>query len=314
MRLEPLPPFRFRPGRVYGQAAALVMATVAGGLAASAQRPDQSPPLWRTRTEVVWVFATVTDPQGHPIANLTRDAFRVFDDGVEQPISQFTGERSPVSLGLVIDISESMRGERVEAARTALGSFLRDRLGPSDEAFLLSFNHAPSLVAGWSTPALLSEALAGVDPTGGTAIYDAVSSALPELARRRHQRAALVVISDGADTASDKSLSELRGELRRIDAFVYALAMAGARDRPSSRVNPEALRMLTDENGGYTGLVENPRQLAAETLRIAEELNHQYLIGYASPRPADGRFHTIRVRLKDAGYLIRARRGYVAHK
>lgn len=284
------------------------------GLAVFAQESLTPRPLWRTRTDAVWVFATVTNKDGQPVEDLPREAFRVFDDGVEQTITQFGADRSPVSLGLVVDVSESMRGQRILEARLALKRFLLDLLGPDDEAFLLAFNHASRLEAGWAKPALLADGLSAVTPSGGTAIYDAVASALPELARRRNQRAALVVISDGADTASDKSLFELRSELRRSDAFAYALAIDGANDRPSTRVNPEALRAFTDETGGYTAVVTDVSRLSAETARIAEELNHQYLIGYATPRTGDGRFHTIRVRMRDDGYFVRARRGYVAVK
>jgi VWFA-related protein len=275
----------------------------------------KDPRPWKTRTDAVWVFATVTNRQGQPIPDLPREAFRVFDDGVEQEITQFSSERVPVSLGLVVDISESMRGERMAEARTALDRFLGELLGNEDEAFLLAFNHAPRLVASWvSPPSSLKDTLDGVIPSGGTAVYDAVVRAGPELARRRHQRAALVVISDGADTASDRSLFDLRKEVRRGDAFVYALAIEGADDRPSTRVNPEALRAFTDESGGYTAVIKDVEQLGVETARIAEELNRQYLIGYAAPRPPDGQYHSIRVRLKQDGYFVRSRRGYITSK
>jgi VWFA-related protein len=313
MRTEPPYAFRIERARVYGP---LVLALVVAAAASSvlpAQEPREPRPAWRTRTDAVWVFATVTDKDGRPIPDLERDDFRVFDDGVEQPITQFSGTRVPVSLGLVVDVSESMRGERIIEARNALDRFLVDLLNPEDEAFLLAFNHAPRLVAGWTlSPASLKGRLDAVLPSGGTAIYDALARAVPELARRRHQRAALVVISDGADTASDRTLFQIRSDLRRSDAFIYALAVEGTDTRPSTRVNPEALRAFTDESGGYTASVSDVTGLGAETARIATELNHQYLIGYAAPRPADDAYHSIRVRLKKEGYFVRSRRGYVS--
>jgi Ca-activated chloride channel family protein len=270
---------------------------------------------WRARADAVWVFATVTNSSGKPVADLDQSAFRVFDDGVEQEITQFSNARAPVSLGLVVDISESMQGRRITEARAALDRFVTDLLDKDDEACLIAFNHAPRLVVAWMTPPLsLRGTLDTVIPTGGTAIYDAVDRAVPELARRRHQRAAMVVISDGADTASDKTLFQLRSDVRRSDAFIYALAIEGAEERPSTRVNPEALRAFTDESGGYTAVVKDIAQLGSETARIAEELNHQYLIGYTAPRAPDGQFHSIRVRLKQDGYFVRSRRGYIAVK
>jgi VWFA-related protein len=275
----------------------------------------EAAPAWRTRTDAVWVYATVTNKDGQPVPDLPREAFRVFDDGGEQEITQFSGQRVPVSLGLVVDVSESMRGQRIVEARAALARFLGTLLDEKDEAFLLAFNHAPYLLAAWATPpAALEHKLDTVIPSGGTAIYDAVARAVPELDRRRHQRAALIVISDGADTASDRTLFQIRSDLRRSEGFVYALAIQGKDDRPSTRVNPEALRAFTDESGGYTAVVKDIADLTAETARIANELNHQYLIGYTAPRPPDGEYHSIRVRMKDEGYLVRARRGYFARK
>ncbi|MGE3840743.1 MAG: VWA domain-containing protein [Vicinamibacterales bacterium] len=291
----------------------LTASLVAGSLMSSPAQEPRPTPVWRTRTEAVWVFATVTNQDGQPVADLPQDAFRVFDDGAEQKITQFGADRSPVSVGLVVDVSESMRGRRINVARSALASFLNE-LAIEDEVFLLSFNHASRVDVGWMPPGSLHEPLANVQPSGGTAIYDAVRSALPELARRKHQRSALVVISDGADTASDTSLFDLRSDLRQSDAFVYALAIAGPNDRPSTRVNPEALRAFTDETGGYTAVISDVAELQRETARIAQELNHQYLIGYLAPRPADDKFHTIRVRAKDETYRVRARRGYLATK
>lgn len=294
----------------------LAAVLVAGlGVILNSQDRREIRPSWRTRTDAVWVYATVTNKDGQPVPGLPREAFRVFDDGGEQDITQFSSERMPVSLGLVVDVSESMRGQRIIEARAALGRFLGTLLDKEDEAFLLAFNHAPYLVAAWAMPpATLEHKLDTVIPSGGTAIYDAMARAVPELDRRRHQRAAVVVISDGADTASDKSLFQIRSDLRRSEAFVYALAIQGRDDRPSTRVNPEALRAFTDESGGYTAVVKDLAQLTDETARIANELNQQYLIGYVSPRAADGEYHSIRVRMKDEGYLVRARRGYFAKK
>jgi VWFA-related protein len=305
-----------RHGPGLGRRGALCLLTCAvtalsWGLAAQGLR-DPRPP-WKVGTEVVWAFATVSDQNGQPVPDLPRDAFRIFDDGVEQEITQFSGDRVPVSLGLVVDISESMRGTRIVHARASLSRFLVELLDPGDEAFLLAFNHTPRLAASWAMPpASLAGMLDQVIPSGGTALYDALARAARELDGRRHQRAALVVVSDGADTASDKALFDVRREVRRSDAFVYALAIRGAEDRPSTQVNPEALRAVTDETGGYTAVVEDSTQLALETARIAQELNHQYLLGYAAPRVADGKFHSIRVRLKENGYYVRSRRGYIA--
>jgi len=156
-------------------------------------------------------------------------------------------------------------------------------------------------------------ALEGLRPSGGTAAYDAVLAALPTLARRSRERAALVLVSDGADTASNASLRDVHSALMRSDAFVYAVAIDSPEPQPiNTRVNVTALREVTDDSGGRTEVVHNGTELVDATARIADELNHQYVLGYTSPRGADGKYHSIRVRVRGTGYKVRSRNGYVA--
>jgi VWFA-related protein len=180
--------------------------------------------------------------------------------------------------------------------------------------FLMAFNHAPQLLTPWtSEPGTVHAALDAIQPSGGTAIYDTVLHALPLIDSRPRDRAALVLISDGADTASDATLRDLRAGLLRTDAFIYAIAIdSPARQAINTRVNPEALAEITNQTGGRTEVVHDTTDLSAATARIAEELNSQYVIGYSSPRPGDGKYHGIRVRVNGAGYKVRARNGYVA--
>ena len=131
--------------------------------------------------------------------------------------------------------------------------------------------------------------------------------------RLRSARAALVVISDGRDTASDRTLQDARQVLRRTDAFVYAIALDDVDARDSTRVNPDTLRDITGPSGGYTEVVHGPEDLAPATERIADELNHQYTLGYNATRPPDGSWRNIRVHVKThEDYRTRARRGYFA--
>ena len=129
---------------------------------------------------------------------------------------------------------------------------------------------------------------------------------------RVHTRAALVVISDGADTASDFTLRQARDVLRRTDPFVYAIAIDAPGALASTRVNPEALREITGQSGGYTEVVRAADDLGPATERIANELNKQYMLGYVSSRPPDDGWRAIRVKVKDRNYFTRARRGYYA--
>lgn len=294
---------------------------VAGtGLLAGQTRPAdpepriQSPQVFQSGIEVVNVTATVTDEDGRLVPNLDRDAFTIHENGEPQVITQFLRGRLPVSLGIVLDVSDSMRGQRMEDVRFALHRFVDELLDPTDEVFVVTFNHAPELVAPWTSPPTdVGQPLDGVRPFGGTAIYDAMAEAIPRFRTRTHQRAAVLLISDGSDTASDAHVRDIRRQLRRSDAFVYAIAIDDEELRPiNDRVNEFTLREMTDESGGYTEVIRSIADLGPATSRIAEELNQQYLLGYSPTTPADETFRAIRVRVTHEGYTVRSRKGYTA--
>jgi len=276
--------------------------------------PSTRAQTFRGSVTTVEIPVTVTDANNRLIMGLAKEDFEVFEDGDEQPVTQFSDKRTPVSVGVLLDISDSMRGQPIVDARGALDRFMADLLDAGDEAFVGAFNHLPRILVPWTVPpARLAGKLAGERPTGGTAIYDAIFASAPMFQRRQRTRAAMIVISDGADTASDHSLAQTRETLRRSDAFVYAIAIDSATEpRVSTRVNPEALREITGPSGGYTEVVRSYADLGPATQRIAEELNSQYTLGYATTRPQDGSWRTIRVRVKHHDYIARARRGYYA--
>ena len=268
---------------------------------------------FRARIDTVQVTVTVVDADGRLITGLTRDDFEILEDDVPQTITQFTDERVPVSLGVLLDASDSMRGQPIVEARGAVDRFVAGLLESGDEVFMAAFNHQPHLVAPWTQPpVVLRGRLDAFRPTGGTAIYDALVASAPMFGRRLHTRAALVLVSDGADTASDLTLRQAREVLRRTDPFVYAIAIDAPGALLSTRVNPEALREITGQSGGYTEVVRSAEDLGPATERIANELNKQYMLGYVSSRPLDDEWRAIRVKVKDRGYFTRARRGYYA--
>ena len=268
---------------------------------------------FRARVDIVQVTVSVTDGAGRLITGLTKDDFQIFEDGIEQRVTQFTDQRVPVSVGILLDASDSMRGQPVVDARDALDRFVGELLLSEDEVFVATFNHLPRLAAKWTKPpSTLRDTLAGLKPSGGTAIYDALSETARLFAQRINLRAAMIVISDGADTASDRSLHQAIEVIRRSDAFVYAIAIDSADARESTRVNPEALRDLTGMTGGYTEVVRTAADLGPATTRIADELNKQYTLGYSSSKPPDGSWRPLRVRVRSGEYFVRARRGYFA--
>jgi Ca-activated chloride channel homolog len=268
---------------------------------------------FRSRIDIVQVTVAVTDSEGRLITGLTKEDFQIFEDGNQQEITQFTDARVPVSLGVLLDASDSMRGQPIVDARDALDRFVGELLLGEDEALVATFNHRPRLAAPWTMPpSKTKDSLASLRPSGGTAIYDALASTSKLFEQRNHVRAAMVLISDGADTASDHSLLQALEDIRRSDALVYAIAIDSADAKESTRVNPEALREITSLTGGYTEVVRTAADLGPATARIADELNKQYTLGYASSRPPDGTWRSIRVRITGGKYFARARRGYYA--
>ncbi len=294
----------------------VVIALAAAGLAAQGPPVDsaQGRQTFRAGIDVTGITVSVRDMDGHLVTGLTRDDFDIFEDGEKQAITQFTNERVPVSLGVLLDISDSMFGRPIADARTAVDHFLFDELDHDDEFFILAFNHRPHVLTQWTqTPTVVREALDNLKPTGGTAVYDAVMEGMPLIAKRNRERGAMLIVSDGADTASTAQLKDVRFALRRSQAFVYAIAINSPERRAiNGSVNPTTLREITDESGGRTEVVTSTAEIAAASAKIAEELNHQYVMGFTPAHGADGKYHSIRVRSRNPDYKVRARSGYVA--
>jgi Ca-activated chloride channel family protein len=267
---------------------------------------------FRSGSELVTTAVTVRDAAGRLVTSLEQKDFNVEEDGVQQPITQFTKERVPISLSLTLDISDSMRGQRIADARGALDNFLDNLLAAEDEASLIGFNHEARMLAPWTGDrATLRARLDAITPSGGTAMYDAIQAALPQFESREHPRAAILLVSDGKDTASDMTPTKLKQTLVRSDVFLYAIGIDSLDARNSTRINPFTLQELTAQGGGYTEVIHSTADLGPATERIADELNHQYMIGYTPTTRGDGKYHSVRVRVSDDTLKVRARRGVV---
>ena len=347
--------------------AAAAVATVGAQTSTGASSQGDEGFRFKSGVELVNVTATVSDDDGHFVSGLTKDDFTIYEDGQLQEITNFSNERVPVSLGILLDTSGSMTPDKMGAARSAIDRFVYDLLGKDDELFFMQFASVPDLVQGWTYDRrAISRAVSEVTPAGGTAMYDAIARALPIAADGRNQKKAILVISDGNDTNSRTSVGELRNLIRESEVMVYALGVDGTAistftapqpRRPSGprfpipipggrgrfpggrfplgrqllpqiqfppigggtwgrtgseRVNEDALRAVTDDTGGRTEIVHGFGDLDAATARIADELSKQYYLGYNSAGKKDGRWHAIKVELKDHRLHVRARRGYVA--
>jgi Ca-activated chloride channel homolog len=279
---------------------------------ATGQTIDARSKNFRSASELVTTAVTVRDAEGRLVTGLEQKDFSVEEDGVEQPITLFTSERVPVSVSLALDISDSMRGQRMSDARGALAIFLNTLLAEDDEASLIGFNHEARLFHAWAIDrGGMRVRLDQMKPSGGTAMYDAIEVSLPLFDARQHQRAAIVLVSDGADTASDTTPTLLKQKLNRSDVFLYAIGIDTLDARNSTRINSFTLQELTSQGGGYTEIIRSTGELGPATQRIAEELNSQYMLGYTPIKRGDGSYHTLRVKVANDTYRVRARRGVV---
>ena len=198
---------------------------------------------FRSGVELITVTVTVTDQTGRFVPGLRHEDFVVYEDDQPVEVTHFSAERLPVILGLVLDTSASMAGEKIREAMGALDRFAYDLLDQRDELFVYRFSNYPALVQGWTTDRqLISRVLGRMTADGGTAMYDAVIEALPLAARGRHPKKALVVISDGNDTSSRSEVREVKQRIRESEVLVYAIGLDSheserkAVPRPPARV------------------------------------------------------------------------------
>ena len=202
----------------------------------SGQASDQESFRFRSGVELINVTATVSDAQGRFVSGLRQDDFRVFEDGEERPITHFTAERVPVSLGIVLDTSGSMEGEKMLAAKQALQRFLFDLLGDEDEVFLYRFDNRPNLVHTWTrNKEQVAAELRRIQPRGATTLYDAIAEALPLAASGRNRKKALLIISDGNDSSSYTRMEELKRMIRESEVLVYAIGIDAMRQGQPAR-------------------------------------------------------------------------------
>jgi Ca-activated chloride channel family protein len=191
---------------------------------------------FKTSVDLINVTVTVTDGNGRFVAGLKKDDFLVFEDGQPQTVSQFEAERVPVSLGIALDTSGSMLGEKIAAAKAALDRFLLHLLGSQDEVFAYRFDSRPELVQPWTFDRqAISQALASVQARGGTAMYDTLAEAVPLAQAGRNRKKALVLISDGNDTSSRTRSAELRQLIRQTEVLVYAVGIDASGVEPSAQ-------------------------------------------------------------------------------
>ena len=205
-------------------------------------RPDSEAQGFRFKSgvELINVTATVVDANGRFVPGLRQEDFLVYEDDEPVTVTHFSAERVPVSLGIAIDTSGSMAGNKIQAAQAALDRLIFDLLDRQDEVFLYRFSNTPVLLQPWTRDRQqLSRALGRIEANGGTAMYDAVAEAIPLTRTGQNRKKALLVISDGNDTASATSVRELKAQIRETETLVYAIGIDGTSE-PAPRQPPRA--------------------------------------------------------------------------
>jgi Ca-activated chloride channel homolog len=205
--------------------------------AQDAQQRAQEPGFsFRTSAQLVNVSVTVTDANGRFVPNLRKEDFAVYEDGKLVNVTHFDNERVPVSLGLVMDTSGSMAGEKMAAAKSAVERFLFGLLDQNDEVFLYQFESQATLVQDWTTDRrAVSRALARIQARGGTAMYDAAAESVPLAQSGKQRKKAVVIISDGNDTNSQLDVASVQQLIRETEVLVYAIGIDGGAGSSSSR-------------------------------------------------------------------------------
>jgi Ca-activated chloride channel family protein len=264
--------------------------------------------------DLVVLNATVRDRTGRFVPDLGEQDFEVYEEGVRQSIRLFRHEDIPVTVGLVIDHSGSVRSKLpdvINAART----FVKTS-NPEDRLFVVNFNEkvTPGLPAGMSftnRSEELERAISSSPATGMTALYDAVAEGLERLQASELDKKALIVISDGGDNASQHGLAQVLKMAEQSSALIYAI---GVFDEEDPDKNPGVLNRLARVTGGQAFFPRRMSEVEAVCERIAREIRNQYTIGYVSSNaPKPGVFRTIRVVAHGTGKLmVRARSGYIA--
>ncbi len=282
-------------------------ALLAAGVAlASASVAAQGPlATFSSRTDLVEVYATVTDAVGEPVMGLGRDDFEIYENDQLQDVSTFAAGEFPLTVALGVDRSWSMAGNPLRLAKAASQTFLR-ALRSDDRSMVVAISSEADVIAPLSMDRLnQARAIAALDPWSTTALHDAIIASLDRL-EPESGRQALVVFSDGTDRYSRATAAEVVERARRSHALIYPIAFGKTR--------PPLMAELAVLTGGRSFLLRDPKELEKTLQTVARELRYQYLLGYAPATPIDkgnNEWRGIRVVLKSKpGFRVRARDGY----
>jgi Ca-activated chloride channel family protein len=287
---------------------------LAASLLAPGSAAGQEGPVFPAETRLVVLHATVRNPRGELVTNLDRGAFTVYENGKAQPIAFFRRDDIPVSLGLLIDNSGSMRKLRTRVEATGLACVRASN--PQDEVFVLNFADKAHIdVAFTSDVHALEAGIARPDSIGGTAMHDAIEMGTQYLYEHsRRDRKVLLVITDGFDNASAASIDQIRTLAEQREIVIYAIGLLDEEEASKAKSARHELDQLAEWTGGAAYYPVGQEGLDEAALAIARQIRSQYTIGYAPPEQSlDGSYRKLRVVAKGAEKLsVRTRSGYRA--
>jgi Ca-activated chloride channel homolog len=255
----------------------------------------------RVDKTLVLINVTVTDPLNRFVTGLEKEHFRLYEDKIQQDISQFSSEDAPISIGLVFDTSGSM-GSKLQKSRQAAAEFFKTA-NPSDEFFLVQFNDRPELSVPFTTDTdKIQSTLTFTQSKGRTALLDSVYLAMHEMKKAHNPRKAVLIISDGGDNSSRYTETEIKNAVREADVQIFAIgifeSMANRGRTPEEASGPSLLNELAEQTGGREYAVENVAELPDIAAKIGIELRNEYILGYTPKnRERDGKYRRVQVKL-----------------
>ena len=269
-------------------------------------------PLYQTGTKLVDLHVSVVDKNGKLVTDVPQSAFKVYENGIEQPIKIFRREDVPVSMGIIIDNSGSMRDKRSKVAAASLA--LVKASNPQDEEFIVNFNDDAYLDQPMTNDIkLLDVALDRLDSKGGTAMRNAISSSIDYVKDKgKRDKKVLIVVTDGNDNTSTESQEALVRKAQHSEVLLYCIGLLSEEEPREARSARRSLKGLAEASGGLDYYPKDLAEVERITPQIAHEIRNQYLVAYSPTNTnLDGTFRKIEVKVK--GYTnVRTRNGYYA--
>ena len=267
--------------------------------------------------DMVLVPITVTDPMNRLVTGLEQEDFQVYENNGEQKIRSFASEDAPVSIGIIFDLSGSMTSKLIRARESIL-QFIKTA-NPEDEFFVIGFNDRPELIEDFTSSVEDIQArLATVRSGHRTALLDAIYYGVAKMKEAKHERKALLVVSDGGDNRSRYTEGEVRAQVRESDVEIYSIGIFDPyAATPEERTGPNLLNDLCEETGGRLFRVDDVSEMSDIAEKISTELRNQYVIGYTPKNMSrDGKWRKVKVKLNPPSGLppltVHARTGYYA--